>query len=100
MNVKYSDITSATGLSILLRTGEAIRDINPSYTDIQLWQVLRERNFGELEGKSLDHMLNAIRGLNKAELATWGPPKGETGLQFRLAEHEALSKLGFRSRKL
>ena len=71
------------GHGFIRRTGEAIRDLNPSYTDIQLWAVLRERNFGDLEGKTIDNMLNAVRGLNKADLAAWGPPNGETGLQFR-----------------
>jgi hypothetical protein len=69
----------------LVRTGEAIRERNPSYTEIHLWQVLRERNFGDLEGKSVDNMLNAIRGLNKTDLVAWGPPNGETGSQFRSA---------------
>jgi hypothetical protein len=44
---------------------------------------LRERNFGDLEGKSIDNMLNAVKGLNKTDLVAWGPPNGETGNQFR-----------------
>ena len=46
-------------------------------------ETYRERSFGDLEGKPFEAMLEAIKGLNKEQKHTWGPPNGETGVMFR-----------------
>jgi broad specificity phosphatase PhoE len=64
-------------------TGEEICKRNPSFSSLQPLEVLRERSFGDMEGGSLNNMLDAVKGLNQAELRSWGPPNGESGDVFR-----------------
>ena len=45
----------------ILSTGEEIRKRNPSFESLEELQVLRERCFGDLEGKPLKTMLEAIK---------------------------------------
>ena len=45
----------------ILSTGEEIRKRNPSFESLEELQVLRERCFGDLEGKPLKNMLEAIK---------------------------------------
>jgi broad specificity phosphatase PhoE len=65
----------SSDLSRALKTGEAIRDANNSFDEIEVWEVARERCFGEMQGQVVDVMLSAIKGK--------GPEGGETGEQFR-----------------
>ena len=51
--------------------------------EIEEWEVLRERCFGELEGGEARALQEAVKGLNRDEILAWGPKGGETGLQFR-----------------
>ncbi|XP_023322894.1 phosphoglycerate mutase-like protein 4 isoform X2 [Eurytemora carolleeae] len=64
-------------------TGEEIRKRNPSFESLEELQVLRERCFGDLEGKPLKTMLEAIKGLDRSKLQSWGPDNGESGDMFR-----------------
>jgi len=66
-----------------LKTGQSIRENNKSFDDIEVWKVARERCFGEMEGKGVDVMMNAVRGKNKDQIFAWGPSGGETGSGFR-----------------
>ena len=52
-------------------------------SEIEQWEVLRKRCFGELEGGQAGLMQEAVKGLNREEILAWGPRGGETGLQFR-----------------
>eukprot|EP00088_Acartia_fossae_P011714 TRINITY_DN15971_c0_g1_i5.p1 TRINITY_DN15971_c0_g1~~TRINITY_DN15971_c0_g1_i5.p1 ORF type:complete len:230 (+),score=50.79 TRINITY_DN15971_c0_g1_i5:31-720(+) len=73
----------SSDLKRAVSTGEAIKTCNSSIDQLVLEPVLRERSFGDLEGKPFEAMMEAIKGLNKEEKHTWGPPNGETGVMFR-----------------
>ena len=83
-----------------LKTGETIRDMNPSFKEIEVWKVARERSFGEMEGQGVDVMLGAVKGKNKDQIFTWGPAGGETGEQFRGRVRQFVKDLGKRVSKL
>ena len=75
----------SSDLARALSTGQAIARANTSLveSEIEQWEVLRERCFGELEGGQAGLMQEAVKGLNREEILAWGPRGGETGLQFR-----------------
>jgi len=85
-----------------LKTGQLILDSNPSLEtgSIEEWTVLRERCFGEMEGKDSSLMTDIIKSLNKDQIISWGPAGGETGEQFRNRVREFLRDLGKRVIKL
>lgn len=73
----------SSDLSRAKSTGEAIKSCNSSVQELVLEPVLRERSFGDLEGKPFEAMVEALKGLNKEQKHNWGPPNGETGDMFR-----------------
>lgn len=85
----------SSDLSRAHNTARAIVAAGPDqHQQILKWELLRERGFGDLEGGPAAAMQEAARGRSKAELLDWGPPGGETGLQFRTRVRTALSELG------
>jgi len=80
---QHFDLALTSDLSRARSTGEAIKSCNATVKELILEPVLRERSFGDLEGKPFEAMLEALKGLNKAEKHDWGPPNGETGIMFR-----------------
>ena len=46
---------------VLFSTGEAICSANPSLDNLELLEVLRERCFGDLEGKPYEAMVEALK---------------------------------------
>jgi len=81
-------------------TGEAICSANPSLDNLELLEVLRERCFGDLEGKPYEAMVEALKGKNSSEKSDWGPPNGETGPMFRTRVEKFIKVLGEKSRDL
>ena len=83
-DTKFSQAISSD-LARALATGQAIARANTSLAEaeIEQWEVLRERCFGELEGGEAGAMQEAVKGLNRDQILAWGPKGGETGLQFR-----------------
>ena len=83
-DTKFSQAISSD-LSRARATGQAIARANSSLaeSEIEEWEVLRERCFGELEGGEARALQEAVKGLNRDEILAWGPKGGETGLQFR-----------------
>ena len=90
----------SSDLSRALKTGEAIRDGNNSFDEIEVWEVARERCFGEMQGQAAEVMLNAIKGKDKDQLFVWGPEGGETGEKFRERVRQFVKDLGRRVTKL
>ena len=90
----------SSDLSRALKTGEAIRDANNSFDDIEVWEVARERCFGELQGQAAEVLMNAMEGKDKDQLFVWGPEGGETGKQFRERVRQFVKDLGRRVTKL
>jgi len=85
----------SSDLARALQTCRAIVTANTSLTgrEVTLWPVLRERCFGQLEGKEATCMQEQVKGLNKDQILDWGPPGGETGRQFRDRVREFLAEL-------
>jgi len=85
-----------------LKTGQIILDSNSSLEtgSIEEWIVLRERCFGEMEGKDSSLMTDIIKSMNKDQIISWGPAGGETGVQFRNRVRDFLRDLGKRVVKL
>ena len=83
-DTKFSQAISSD-LARALATGQAIVGANTSLAEaeIEQWEVLRERCFGELEGREAGAMQEVVKGLNRDQILAWGPKGGETGLQFR-----------------
>ena len=83
-DTKFSQAISSN-LSRALATGQFIARANSSLAEAEIeeWEVLRERCFGELEGGEARALQEAVKGLNRDEILAWGPKGGETGLQFR-----------------
>jgi len=75
-------------------TGQAICDRNSSFESLKEYTVLRERCFGDLEGKPLHMMMDAIKDKSKPELFAWGPTNGESGVTFRARIQEFLDLVG------
>jgi len=102
---KYlSDQTFHLALSSDLKraksTGDAICAQNATLSDLQLLPVLRERSFGDLEGKPVEAIMDALKDKNKCERADWGPPNGESGPTFRMRIEKFISVLGQHCQKL
>jgi len=90
----------SSDLSRAVSTGEAIKSCNSSVEKLVIEPVLRERSFGDLEGKPFEAMLEALKGLNKEQKHNWGPPNGETGDMFRERIEKFLKVLHTRASEL
>lgn len=73
----------SSDLSRAVSTGEAIKSCNSTVKELLLEPVLRERSFGDLEGKPFEAMMEALKGLSKEEKHNYEPPNGESGDVFR-----------------
>jgi len=94
-NTKFS-VAISSDLQRALKTGELIRDANSSYEDIEVWKVLKERSFGNLEGQDVKIMLEEVKDKSKEEIFLWGPDGGETGSEFRERVRNFIRDLGKR----
>ena len=83
-DTKFSQAISSD-LTRALTTGQTIVRANTTLAkaEIEQWEVLRERCFGELEGGEPRAMQEVVKGLDRDQILAWGPKGGETGLQFR-----------------
>ena len=90
----------SSDLSRALETGKAIVSSNTSLKgkEIELSTLLRERNFGELEGQGVEMLKRAIgkegQSVDWDAIQDWGPSGGETGLQFNDRVRQFLTELG------
>ena len=96
------DHALSSDLCRALKTGQVILDSNPSLDSntIETWTVLRERSFGEFEGKQAKIMMDKFKELSGDALMAWGPQGGETGRVFRDRTRQFLKDLGQRVVKL
>jgi len=81
-------------------TGDAICAINSSIDQLECLPVLRERSFGDFEGKPVDAIMEALKDKKKDERIDWGPPNGETGPMFRARIEQFLEVVGLRNKSL
>ena len=96
------DHALSSDLCRALKTGQVILDSNPSLDSntIETWTVLRERCFGQFEGKQAKIMMDKFKELSGDALMAWGPDGGETGRVFRDRARQFLKDLGKRIVKL
>ena len=64
-------------------TAKAILDQSTSLQTLVEWNSVRERNFGDFEGRPHEELRIVEETIPENEKSTWGPPNGETGVQFR-----------------
>jgi len=77
------DLGIVSDLKRAVATAGAIVDQSISLKDVVKWKTVRERNFGDYEGRPSDDLCLVEKTIPESEKSTWGPPNGETGVQFR-----------------
>ena len=74
-------------------TAKAILDQNASLKTLVEWNSVRERNFGDFEGRPHEELRIVEETIPMSEKSTWGPPNGETGVVFRKRIEKVLQDL-------
>ena len=89
----HFDIGIVSDLKRAVATAKAIVTQSSSLKDLVEWTSVRERNFGDFEGRPHDDLRVVEETIPESEKSTWGPPNGETGVQFRSRVETVLQDL-------
>jgi broad specificity phosphatase PhoE len=79
----HFDLGIVSDLKRAVATAGAIVDQSSSLQNVLKWETVRERNFGDFEGRPSNDLRLVEETIPESEKSTWGPPNGETGVQFR-----------------
>ena len=79
----HFDLGIVSDLRRAVATAGAIVDQSCSLQDVVKRETARERNFGDFEGRPHNDLRVVEETIPDSEKSTWGPPNGETGVQFR-----------------
>eukprot|EP00092_Neocalanus_flemingeri_P026384 GFUD01028601.1.p1 GENE.GFUD01028601.1~~GFUD01028601.1.p1 ORF type:complete len:239 (+),score=77.32 GFUD01028601.1:138-854(+) len=77
------DLGIVSSLRRAVATAGAVVDQSSSLKDVVQWETVKERNFGDFEGRPHHDLRVVEETIPVSEKSTWGPPNGETGVQFR-----------------
>merc|ERR1711892_931005 len=83
LKYRHFDLGIVSDLRRAVATAGAIVDQSCSLQDVVKRETARERNFGDFEGRPHNDLRVVEETIPDSEKSTWGPPNGETGVQFR-----------------